>query len=297
MDHVSERSFRRKAVLITALLCFLPQVLRIIFNAIYAYEVEGNVGYSSLVGDVLYYGADILGRFGFFAAFGCAVFLSLIYGLKRGGEWNVLLVGAYVIALVLISRFPNYIFGAIAFGIIIVATAAVFVGFMKGGRASAVITLSTLTLPIFGGIIQSYAGGAPHIDQLLEGVLYGVANLGFELLLLSSFVRIASMIKSVQERKGSGEGISVSGRLLSLKNPVMLTFFIFDLFFVILSAVTPTVNVIDNIIEYGPPVNKAEWLSIVGVYGELIVLFIIGYVAMRLSAGLLDSAYISSNKD
>ena len=297
MDHISERRFRRKAALITALLCFLPQALRILFNAFYAYEVEGNVAYSAFIADTLYYGADILGRFGFFAAFGCAVYLSLIYGLERGGEWNVLLAGGYIVALILIAYFPNYIFGVIVFGIIALATAVFFMSFMKGGRSSAAITLSALTLPIFGGVIQSYAGGVPHINELLEGILYGIANLGFELLLLSSFTRIASVIRSKQEKKGICNSISVSGKLISVKNPAMLTFIIFDLFFFLLSAYTPTVNVISNIAEYGPPVNTAEWLSIFGVCGELIVLLIIGYVAMRFGAGLLDSTYNSCLQD
>jgi hypothetical protein len=71
----------------------------------------------------------------------------------------------------------------------------------------------------------------------------------------------------------------------------MLTMIVFDLLYIILSLIEPTVDIVNNLIEYGPPVNSAEWMSIIGVYVEYVIIFFIGYASMRFTAGLIEGAY------
>ena len=91
--------------------------------------------------------------------------------------------------------------------------------------------------------------------------------------------------------------LSLTGKLISVKNPVMLSMLIFDALYIILSLIQPTVEIIDNLNEYGPPVNSAEWMSIIGVYIEYLIIFVIGYASMRFAAGLIEGAYSCSEEE
>ena len=91
--------------------------------------------------------------------------------------------------------------------------------------------------------------------------------------------------------------VSLTGKLISVKNPVMLSMIIFDALYIILSLISPTVEIIDNLLEYGPPVNTAEWMSIIGVYAEYLIIFVIGYASMRFTAGLVENAYASAEEE
>ncbi len=286
MEHFNSKSFRKNACGIILLLCLLPQVLRIILSCVYVHEISGNVAYQSWVGELCYYGADILGKLSFFSIFGCVIYLVFLCGMKRGGELTVLYAGFYIASYFVLSVISDYTLGTAFFGItalLCVFTVVLSSLRFKGAIITAVVTLG---VPILGGVIQMYASGVPSDDDILYGVFYGVANYAFEILLLLIVCRLANIFRN---RKAE-QKISVSGTLISFKNPVMLTMIIFDFVFVILSAISPTVNIVDNLIEYGPPVNASEWMSIISVYVELAVVFVIGYIAMRFAASRIESA-------
>ncbi len=291
MDFISERRLEKKAVARVLLLCLLPQLIRIILSCIYEYEIAGNHMYPTLVGDICLYGADILGQFSFFSILGSSVCLSFRHGLRSGGEWTLLYIGLYIVAYFALTQVPYYLFGLAVFGIsALVSMLAVVLSAKKGRKAMAAAAL-TLLVPLFGGIIQQYASDVPSLDEIVYVLFYAVANLGFELLFLLVACRMADML-----RKRDKGDTSLSGKLITLKNPVMLTMLVFDALFIIFTSLENTVQIADNLIEYGPPVNTAEWMSIIGVYARYAVVFVIGYAAMRLSAGLIESAYASEDE-
>lgn len=286
MEHFNTKSFRKKVCGIIMLLCLLPQVLRIILNCVYVHEISGNVAYDAWVGDLCCYGADILGKLSFFSIFGCAVYLVFLCGMTGGGELTILYAGFYIASYFVLSVISNYTLGTVLFGItafLCVLTAVICSPLFRGAMLTGAITLG---VPILGGVIQMYASGVPSDDDILYGVFYGVANYAFEILLFLIVCRLANLFKNRKAEKK----ISVSGTLVSFKNPVMLTMIIFDLVFVLLSAISPTVSIIENLMEYGPPVNTSEWMSIISVYVELAVVFVIGYIAMRFAASRIESA-------
>lgn len=287
MEHFNTKSFRKNACGIILLLCLLPQLLRIILSCVYVHEISGNVAYQTWVGELCYYGADILGKLSFFSIFGCVIYLVFLCGMKRGGELTILYAGFYISSYFVLSVISNYTLGTVLFGI--TALLCVFTVVLSSLRFRGAIIAAVITLgvPILGGVIQMYASGIPSDDDILYGVFYGVANYCFEVLLLLAVCRLANLFRS----KRTDEALSVSGTLISFKNPVMLTMVIFDGVFVLLSAISPTVSIIDNLMEYGPPVNLSEWMSIISVYAELAVVFVIGYIAMRFAAGRIESAY------
>ena len=286
MEHFNSKSFRKNACGTVLLLGLVPQVLRIILSCVYVHEISGNVAYQSWVGELCYYGADILGKLSFFSVFGCAIYLVFLCGMKSGGELTVLYAGFYIISYFVLSVISSYILGTVLFGA--TALLCVFTVVLSSLRFKGAIIAAVLTLgvPILGGIIQMYASGVPSDDDILKGVFYGVANYCLEILMLLIVCRLANIFRN----RSREEGPSVSGRLISFKNPVMLIMIIFDLAFVILSAISPTVSIVKNLMEYGPPVNSAEWMSIISVYAELAVVFVIGYIAMRFAAGCIERA-------
>ena len=294
----SNNSFDKKTVRLALILCVLPQVLRIILNAIYTYEIEGNLSYGIITDAIFIYSSDILGKLAFFSSFGIAVYLSFVNGMKRGGEWFLGIIGMYFVSYVLLITVNNYVFGISAYLICAVISLFAFLFWTKGNKVTVAIICSALFLSVIGGVITLFASEAPSIEMLMYSTFYGIANYGFELLLVIGACRLCVMLSGVFADKKRSE-LDVSGKIFSFKNPVLLSLFSAITIFILISAVSPTVNVIDSIIEYGPPVNAEEWYSIFKIYAELLLIFLIGYIAMRFSAGRVEGAYYASkeNKD
>jgi hypothetical protein len=280
-------------VYLALLLTVLPQILRIVINSIYAYEIEGNIAYGIVVDALCIYSADILGKLAFFSSFGIAVYLSFTNGMKRGGEWFLGLIGMYFVAYVLLIAVNDYLFGITAYLICAALSLFAFLFWTKKNRGTIIVICLGLFLSIIGGVISLFASEAPSLTMILYSCFYGFANYGFELLLIIGACRLCVLLTGAFAHKKRSE-LDVAGKLISFKNPVMLSLFSVLTLFVLISAVSPTINVIESIIEYGPPVNAEEWYSIFKIYAELLLIFLIGYIAMRFSAGRVESAYYAS---
>ncbi len=293
MDFISEKKAEKKIGRLVLLLCLLPQILRIILSCIYEYEVAGNYMYPTVVGDLCLYGADILGQFSFYSILGTLIYLSARNGLNGGVESTVLVIGLYVVVYYLQSAITNT---AVTLSMIVLSailTAAAIVQSAKKCKGIFALASSILAVPILGGILQVYASSiVPTVDDIMFLISYALTNLVFELL----FILVASRVSKILGA-GIKEDITLTGKLVSVKNPVMLSMLIFDALYIILSLISPTVEIVNNLIEYGPPVNTAEWMSIIGVYSEYLIIFVIGYASMRFAAGLIENAYSSAEEE
>ncbi len=293
MDFISQKKADGKARRIILLFCLLPQLLRIVLSCIYEYEVAGNHMYPTLVGDLCLYGADILGQFSFFSILGSLIYLSARNGLNGGGELPVLIIGLYIALYYVQSVISNTAFTLAVFVFSALATALGIILSAKKNRGAYALASTILAVPILGGIVQLYASSViPTADDIVFLVSYAAANLVFELLFILVACRVSSFLNG---RMVSDP--SLTGKLVSVKNPTMLTMLIFDALYIILSLTEPTVEIIDNIEEYGPPVNTAEWMSIIGVYAEYLIIFVIGYASMRFAAGLIEGAYTRAEEE
>lgn len=292
MDFISEKKAEKKIGRLVFLLCLLPQILRIILSCIYEYEVAGNYMYPTVVGDLCLYGADILGQFSFYSILGTLIYLSARNGLNGGVESTVLVIGLYVVVYFIQSEITNTAVTLSMFILSAVLTAAAIVLSAKRCRAAFVLASSILAVPILGGILQVYASSiVPTVDDVMFLISYAITNLIFELLFILVACRVSKALGTAMK-----EDVSLTGKLVSVKNPVMLSMLIFDALYIVLSLIAPTVDIVDNLIEYGPPVNAAEWMSIIGVYAEYLIIFVIGYASMRFTAGLIENA-CSSEED
>lgn len=289
---VSNNSFDKKTARLALILCVLPQVLRIIISSIYTYEIEGNINYNILTEAIFIYSSDILGKLAFFSSFGIAVYLSFVNGMKKGGEWFIGLVGLYFVAYVLLITVNDYLFGISAYLLCAAISLFTFFFWTRGNRGTIGIICLSLSLSIVGGVITLFASEAPSVTMILYSCFYGFANFGFELLLIIGACRLCVLLKAHYSDKKRNE-LDIAGKLISFKNPVLLSLFLILTLFILISAVSPTIGIIESVIEYGPPVNAEEWYSIIKIYAELLVIYLIGYIAMRFSAGRTESIYYS----
>lgn len=289
MKKLFSSKLEKRAALTAFIMCFLPQLIRIILNCIYSYEIEGNLAYSASVDALFVYGADVLGKLSFFASFGISAYLAFAGGMKRGKEWFLALTAAYVFAYILLTYVDNYLFGILTYLLCTILTITAFFVWMKIGKAVLTIICVSLFMSVIGGILTVFASGVPSDVELLFYSLYGMANYGFELLLVLLASILCDIFYASSKQKGRDE-LYISGVLFSLRRPVLASILISDIIFVLINSVSPTMNIISSIIEYGPPVNTAEWLSIFYVYLELILVFVFGYAVMRLSAGIVERA-------
>ncbi len=293
MDFISEKRAEKRVRLLILLLCLLPQLLRIILSCIYEYEVAGNLMYPTLVGDICLYGADILGQFSFFSILGSLIYLSARNGLNGGGELAILIIGLYIALYFLQGAISNTAVTFVIFVFSAVMTALGIILSAKKNRGAHLLASVILAVPIIGGIVQIYASSVvPTADDIVFLISYAAMNLVFELL----FILVACRTAKFLNEKMIGE-LSLTGKLVSAKNPVLLTMLVFDALYVILSLIQPTAEIVENLSEYGPPVNSSEWMSIIGVYLEYLIIFVIGYASMRFAAGLIEGAYSRSEEE
>lgn len=289
---MNSKKFDRKAALIALLLCVLPQVVRIILNCIYVYEVEGNIAYSTAIGAFLTYSAELLGRISFFSAFGIAVYVSAVYSMKRGGEWLIGIVATYGVSYLLLVAVDSYLFGVIAYLLCAAATVVALCLWIKGGGIVYATVCSGLFLSVIGGLLTVFATGSVNGEKLLYYCFYGLINFGFELVLVLCACRLSVLMISGR----GGEVRPIAGRFLSLRDGVLMPLLVLDTVFALIITVEPTVTVIDSLIEYGAPVNTAEWVDLIAVYGRLVLIFLLGYAVMRISAGMTEGAYLDSKE-
>ena len=219
--------------------------------------------------------------------------MSARNGLKGGGETALLVIGLYIALYYIQSALSITAFTLSVFVISAVMTALVIILSARKNKRAFALATAILTVPILGGIVQLYASSViPSADDIVFLVSYALANVIFELL----FILVACRTSSFLNDKMTG-GISLTGKLVSAKNPVMLTMLVFDALYIVLSLIQPTVEIVQNLIEYGPPVNSSEWMSIIGVYVEYVIIFVIGYASMRFTAGLIENTYTRAEEE
>lgn len=297
MKYLTEQRFAERATRWVLLLAALPQALRILLNFIYTYEVEGNIAYRG-VGTVLTYAVEFLGPVSFFAGLGAVIYLTFLYGMHEGGEWILALYGAYGLAYLLLYVIGNYTFGVASYAFVAAATVFALFAWLKGGKQPVAYVIVTLVLPIFGGILILFTSSVPTVDEILENVLYAMANLAFEALLFVTAGRFANAIRSrALEKSNQSVDIAIGRKLLPWQNPILAAFAVVDLLYVVLLAIDRVRYTVFSVGEYGFPVNTQEWVSFFYPYIELVALFLVGYAMMLLMAGRLESSFLLSNEE
>ena len=295
MNYLTEKRFSARALRVVLLLSTLPQVLRILLNLIYEYALAGNNRFDSTWVSLVTMAADLLGIISLFAGLTAVIYLVFLDGLKEGGEWIIALIGAYGLAVLLLAVIEDPGFGVIAFSVSSAATLFVLISWLRGFRRVAVTVAVTLFLSVVGGIVILLTTSIPSTDILLTSVLYGLINMGLELLLVAIAARLAAILRRrALARGGNGADISIGRRFFPKGNPVLRTCLLTAGLYAILLTVNALSYSISSLEEYGPPVNGQEWFSLFQPYLEYAVLFVICYVVMLVTAVTLENAFLDA---
>ena len=81
MQYLTEKLFRKKALLLALVSCTGLQILRAVINYIYEYSINGNYVYDS-IGMVISIAAEFIGYISVFSGYGIIIYLVFLYGLK-----------------------------------------------------------------------------------------------------------------------------------------------------------------------------------------------------------------------
>ncbi len=297
MQYVTEKKFTASALRFVLMFGTLPQVLRIVLNLVYEYFLYGNNKYDPALVSLVSVAADFLGVISLFASLAAVIYPVFLDGMREGGEWIIALVGAYGLAVLLLSVIEDPGFGVIAFSVSAAATLFAFFTWMKGNKRIAVAVTVTLFLSVVGGTVILLATAVPSADMLLSSILFGLINFGLELLLMDAAARIAlGFRRRAIAKGGNGADISIGNRILPKGNPVLRCFLAVDGIYAVLLTVNSLVESISLLTEYGLPVNGQEWFSLFEPYLEIAVLFVLGYAVMLFMAARLENAFISAEE-
>lgn len=295
MRYLVEKRFLKKVGL-TLLVCGAAvQVVRFIISFVLQYSVIGNVKLEDVLYAPLNITWEFLGVLSSCACFAVVIYLTFIYGIKGGGEWLIAIVSMYGLVY-----FLTFYTGSTAFGLIgSAATAAIlFTAFLKWGKMPtgiSALVCAVFLMPYLSATVIYFMTTSGDTAEFAVSLLYGLLNLATDLLMLAVLSRLAGSIRARAIRKGGGNAeISLKGNIFSLKNPVRLTLFVSDLIFSLPSFIQALSVSIEDVNEYGLPVNSREWLSLFAPYITIAVHIAVGYLIMILVAERLEASYIDA---
>ncbi len=296
--NTTKNAFAGKALILTLLLSTLPRLLRILLDFLNEYVFRGNLNYSEALVSTVTMASRFLGTVSLFAGLAAVIYLAFLGGVRRGGEWVLALIAGYGISVLVLSLTPDVGLGAVLFSLSVAAILTAILLWLKEGRAVAVTVVITLSLSVFGGLFILIATTVPTLDELLEGSLYGLINLGLELLLMAVALCVAGWLRRRAVRKGGDSAdIRIGARILPKGNPVLVTFLLVDALYTLLLVIGAVSDILTWIENYDLPVNGAEWLSLLSPLMVYAVLFLVAYAVMLFTAGRLESAYLASRND
>ncbi len=296
MQRRSLSPFTVRALRLVLLLVILPQLLRALANWSYAFFLEGDVRFDATLTGWIPLTANFLGSFSLFAGLATVIYLVFLDGLREGGEWLIALIFAYSLALLLLAVIEDPGFGLAAFSISGAASVFALLKWTKGNPLPMVAVMAAYALTIVGGMFILFTTSFPSIDSILSSLLYGLMNLGLELLLVAVAARLAFLLRRrALRRGGSRVDIAVGSRILPKGHPILLCFLLMDGLYAAILTISSLIESFALVSEYGWPVNSQEWFSLFEPYLEIAVLFAVGYAAMLLMANRLEQAFFSSN--
>ncbi len=297
MQYLTETRFRRRAAGIALLCCTGLQLLSVIIRYIYQYSISGNIRFGAW-GSMIGIAGEFIGYLGVFSGYAVIAYLVFLYGLRRGGEWMLALTAAYGLIWFLVFFIGDILFGLLASMLLAGGLAAVFLIWTKGCRGIQGMIFATMLIPYAGAVVILFSTSVVSVEALLLNAVYGFLNLSTDFLVVLYIARIADAFRQKAIRRGEGAAdISLEGRLLPGKNPVLRSFLAADLLYSAVGLVNAVIETVDQVREYGAPVNAQEWVTMLAPYLTIVVYFVVGYAVMVFVAMKMEAAFIASEDE
>ncbi len=296
MQHFTGNRFPKKAVFLTLFYCTLLQAFCTVLRIVFEYFINGNLHYAAMQ-TVIPTVLEFIGSIATFSGFAVVAYLVFLYGIRRGGEMTILLAVGYALVVFLVFYIGKLSFGFVSTALVAAVLVCVFLSWIKGGREVAVTVLLSFFLPYIGGIVILFSTTVVSAESLLSSLMYGFLNFGMDLLLLIIVARIAGIFRTRAIRRAGGSAdISLGGRFLPGKNPVLNTFLTVDVLYTALALVQYIRNSVADISDYGLPVNGQEWANLIFPYLMLGIYFVLGYAVMAFVASRFEASFRASEE-
>lgn len=297
MLYFTEKRFRKRAAVITLISCTALQVAAAVMNYIYEYSVRGNSAFG-VFGNMMSVAADFIGSAAAFSGYAAVVYFVFLYGLSGGGEWLIALIAGVALNSFLISFIGSVTYGIITAPVAAVIVMTVFLIWTKGCRGIQAIIFASCLIPYFGATAILFATTVVSVESLTVNLIYAFINLGTDFLVLTVVARLANFIRARAIKKGGGNvDISIGGNILPHGNPVLKTLLVADVIYFAVSAAGKLIDTIAALREYGAPVNRGEWITLLSPYLTLAVWLVAGYVVMVFVVTRYEKAFMLSQDE
>ena len=297
MQYLTEKLFRKKALLLALVSCTGLQILRAVINYIYEYSINGNYVYDS-IGMVISIVAEFIGYVSVFSGYGIVIYLVFLYGLKGGGEWTLALIVEYGLVYFLTFYIGSLTFGVTAAAITAILLSSVYLIWTKGCRGVSGLIFASMLIPYLAALLILFSTTVLSTDALVYNFMYGLLNLGTDFLLIIIIARLANLIRTRAISSGDGSAdISIGKKIFPKGSPLLKTMLFADIIYTSIGLVGTAIETHSLLSEYGAPINSSEWITLISPYVKLAVYFVIGYAVMLFIASKLEEAFISSEDE
>lgn len=297
MQYFTEKRFRKRAATITLVSCTVLQVIAVVMNYIYEYSVRGNSAFG-VWGSIISVAADFIGGAAAFSGYAAVIYFVFLYGLAAGGEWLIALIAGVALNSFLISFIGSITYGIITAPIAALTVMTVFLIWTKGCRGIQAIIFGSNLIPYVGATAILFATTVVSAESLTVNTIYAFINLGTDFLVLTVVARLANLIRTRAIKRGNGNvDISIGGSILPHGNPVLKTLLVADILYFAVSAAGKLVDTISLLNEYGAPINKSEWFSLISPYLTLAVWLVAGYAIMLFVTTRFENAFMLSQDE
>lgn len=286
MQYFTEKRFKKKAVMTVLLLCTLFSAVRSAISFVLYGGVE-----SELLNSVLSFVADSLGYFSVFAGYAIISYTVFLCGTRHAAEWLAAIIVGYGL-----SYFVILATGSIGFGLVLsvsVASVLATVLFMwlKSCRAVPAAIVITYFIPYVSALMLLTSASVSQ-EELVSSIIFEFMNLGFDILVLIIVMVISGIFRNRAILKGNGSAdISLGNNFFPKDRPVLKAILTIDIVYTVIALINPIISAVEEISEYGMPVNSRDVQILVFPFVELIWSFVLGYIVMIFTARLMEKHF------
>ncbi len=286
MRYFVEKRFKKRAIITALILCTLLSAVR---------SSVGFIIYSGIESDyfenILLLLSDILSYFSLFSGYAIVSYTVFICGIKQAGEWIAALVVGFGLSYFLVQATSSLIFGSFLSIAVTVVTAVILLTWIKGCRAVPAVIVITYFIPYVSAffllIFSSVRG-----TELISSLIFEFINLGFDVLILLIVAVISGFFRNRAIIHGNGTAdISLENKILPHGKPIIKVILTVDIVYTVVAAIPSIISTVEEISEYGLPVNSRDMLILFLPYVELVLHFILGYVVMLFTARIMEKNF------
>ena len=285
--------FLKKAALLLLLLSVLPQIVCLVIRYVNNYYTNVTPVFTETVTNVLDETVSAIGTCSAFCAYAVTVYCAIIFGIKWGSECLIALFAAFIVCYAIMYFSGSYFVSALVMSLLAVMCAVYYTGRNDCFRGVSVLTVLLAVLPYLIAVVLLPVMSPDSAEEALaEGILYGIINLGFDLLIL---VLAAQTGRYYHVRYAeTGHDLTVGGAFLPAKKPVLKANLAVCIIYVCAALLGSIADTVSSISDYGMPANSAEWFTEIYPYIRLIVLFAAGYAVMAFVSNRLEDYYFDA---